>query len=232
MARRSISTARTAGGLDIPVGGFIECRYTVTAQSSLVLAGSHTNTIDADWSSLNATSTGERVYDDSVARPVDGTQDTASASFTSGAPTFAKSDGGVTQLTIGETLTYTLTITSPLGTLRNLVITDTLPAGLIYATGSYVVSGIGTAPTFSASAPNDGSAPVVLRVELSAMRRSPAARRGSCFAATVANVLGNQQGVSADQHRRARSLHECGRCGAGAAREQRQRDAGRANAQP
>ena len=72
---------------------------------------------------------------------MDGTQDTASATFNVGAPQFAKTDGGLTQATIGDTIHYTLTITSPLGTMRGLGVTDTLPAGLIY-NGDQAVSGI------------------------------------------------------------------------------------------
>ena len=182
------------GDWDIPPGGFIECRYTVTAQSGLYIAGSHTNTIDADWSSLNGSDSGERTYDDTASDAVDGTQDTAAATFTTGAPAFGKSDGGVTEAVVGDLITYTLTITSPQGTIRGLNVTDTLPAGLIYSSGSYVVSGIG-APSFSASTPNDGSAPVTLAWNFgdAAVSSSPAK---IVFTAVVANVPGNQGGVT------------------------------------
>ena len=107
-----------AGSWDIPVGKSIVCQYTATAQDSLYVNGGHTNTVDADWSSLDGASTGERIYDDSTNYTVDGTQDTATATFTVAAPTFTKSDGGTTQVVIGNVIHYVLTITSPLGTIQ------------------------------------------------------------------------------------------------------------------
>ncbi|MDW8267631.1 MAG: isopeptide-forming domain-containing fimbrial protein [Anaerolineae bacterium] len=181
-----------AGSWDIPVGGSITCTYTALALSTLFVNGPHTNTIDADWSSLNGVSADERVYDDTPGITVDGSQDSASATFTVNAPTFAKSDGGVAQATIGDTVFYTLTITSPLGVIRNLTVQDVLPAGLIY-NGNQAVSGISTVPVFTTSAPNDGSAPVTLTWNFgnATVVASPAT---ITFSATVANVIGNQQG--------------------------------------
>ncbi len=186
-----------AGAWDIPAAdpdSYIECTYTATAQSSLHLDGAHTNTVDADWTSLNGPNANERVYDDSVPRAVDGTQDTASATFTSSAPTFDKSDAAMT-LPIGATYTVTLTITSPLGTLRNLTITDALPAGLFYVSGTQSVSsGVSPAPTFAVGGPNDGSAPTTLTWTFgdTAVSSSPVT---ITYNVTVANVFGNQNGV-------------------------------------
>ena len=137
----------------------------------------------------------ERNYNDGTVYPYDGTQDTATATFTSPAPTFSKSDNGATQATIGEVVNYTLTLTSPLGTLRNLTITDTLPAGLIFVTGSESLSaGITPWSTFTVSAPNDGSAPVTLTATFgdAVVSNSPITLS---FSAYVANVAANQQGV-------------------------------------
>ncbi|MCC6146446.1 MAG: isopeptide-forming domain-containing fimbrial protein [Anaerolineaceae bacterium] len=149
-----------AGSWDIPVGGYIQCIYTVNIQSNITLDGDYTNTVDADWASRDG---GGRIYNDSVSRPgVDGTQDTATATVTSTGATISKDDGGVTQEVIGGKVHITLTITSPLGTLQDAKVVDTLPAGLIYDAGSQTVSsGIGAA-TFTASSPNDGSAAVTL----------------------------------------------------------------------
>ncbi len=188
-----------AGAWDIPAtdpnDSYIECTYTATAQNSLHLDGTHTNTVDADWTSLNGPDANERVYDDSVLRTVDGTQDTATATFTSPAPAFDKSDTA-TNLPIGATYTVTLTITSPLGTLRNLTVTDTLPAGLFYVTGTQSVSGgISPAPTFAVGGPNDGSAPTTLTWTFgdAVVSSSPVTLT---YNVTVANVVGNQNGVS------------------------------------
>ncbi len=187
-----------SGAWDIPAtdpDSYIECTYTATAQSSLHLDGNHINTVDADWSSLDGVDSNERVYDDSVNRPgVDGTQDTASATFTSPAPTFNKSNS-VSEAVIGQTYTVTLTLTSPLGTLRDLTITDTLPAGLVYVTGSQSVSGgISPVPTFSVSAPNDGSVPVTLTWNFgdAVVSSSPVT---ITYTVRVANVASNQNGT-------------------------------------
>ncbi len=181
-----------SGSWDIPVGGSISCTYTATALGTLFVNGPHTNTVDADWSSLDGASADERVYDDSPGINVDGSQDTASATFTVDAPTFAKTDGGITQATIGDTIFYTLTITSPLGVIRNLTVQDILPAGLIY-NGDQAVNGIATTPAFTVSSPNDGSAPVTLTWNFgnATVIASPAQ---ITFSATVANVIGNQRG--------------------------------------
>ncbi|WP_333657350.1 isopeptide-forming domain-containing fimbrial protein, partial [Anaerolinea sp.] len=188
-----------AGSWDIPAtnpDAFIECTYQAVALSSLHLDGAHVNTVDADWSSHDGSDAFERVYDDTTPYPNDGTQDTASAAFTSPAPVFTKSDGGLTQATIGQVISYTLTVQSPLGTLRNLIITDTLPAGLIYQTGSLSVGAGITAPvSVMVSSPNDGSAPVTLTIDFgdAVISSSPVTLT---FTAQVANVAGNQQGVS------------------------------------
>jgi uncharacterized repeat protein (TIGR01451 family)/fimbrial isopeptide formation D2 family protein len=186
------------GSWDIPVTtphAYIECTYTVTAQSSLYLDGSHTNTVDADWSSLNGANLNERVYDDTVSRTVDGTQDTVSASFTSSAPAFDKSDNATT-LPVGSVYHVTLAITSPLGTLRDLTISDVLPAGLIYKVGSQSVSnGISPLPTFNVSSPNDGSSSVTLTWTFGDAVVSSSPVRIE-YDVIIANVVGNQNGVT------------------------------------
>jgi len=186
-----------SGSWDIPAAtpnAYIECTYTVTAQSSLYLDGSHTNTVDADWTSLDGVDVNERVYDDSVSRTVDGAQDTATATFTSSAPTFDKSDNAA-NLPIGAAYRITLTLTSPLGTLRDLTVSDVLPAGLIYVAGSQTVSsGISPVPTFTVSSPNDGSVPVTLAWTFgdAVISSSPVTIQ---YDAIVANVVGNQNGT-------------------------------------
>lgn len=145
---------------DIPAGSTITCLYTATAQSSLYLDGSHVNSVDADWTSSNGVDSNERIYDDSVSRTVDGTQDTDTASFSSDAPTVAKDDGGVTQVVVGDTITFTLTIGGPIGTLRSAVVTDHLPAGLIYNNDAVITGLPSVVPTVSV--PNDGTAAVTL----------------------------------------------------------------------
>lgn len=147
-----------AGSWDIAAGNSITCTYQLKAGSDLFLDGSHTNTIDADWSSLNGTAANERVYDDSVTSVVDGSQDTDVASFTAPGINFSKTVDKTTA-TIGEVVTYTLNITGPNGLIKNLVVADTLDSGWIYNNDA-AITGLSVIPTLTISSPNDGTAAV------------------------------------------------------------------------
>ncbi len=180
-----------AGVWDIPVGQSLICTYTTTALSSLYADGNHTNTADADWSSLNDNPAQERDYEDANAINVDGTQDTATAVFTVGNPTLTKAVNPPVA-TIGDVVTYTLTLSSPAGTIQNLRVRDTLPAGLIF-TGTPVFSGLST-PTQTVTGSNDGTATV--NIEWNFGNEFIAASPVTItYQAIVANVVGNQQGV-------------------------------------
>ena len=147
-----------AGSWDIPVDGNVTCTYSLTAQPGLFLDGVHTNTMDADWFSLD--NGNGRSYNDGTTYNFDGTQDTKTASFSAAIPTIAKNDDVVSQVVVGDTITFTLTIGGPTGTIRSAVITDHLPAGLIYNNNA-VISGL-TAVTPTVSATNDGTTPVTI----------------------------------------------------------------------
>jgi fimbrial isopeptide formation D2 family protein/uncharacterized repeat protein (TIGR01451 family) len=176
------------GSWDIPVtspASYIECTYSVTAQNSMYINGAHTNTIDANWSSQNGSAADERVYNDTPGYSVDGTQDEAKATFTVNAPAFSKSDGGMTSATIGQPITYTLTMSSPLGTVRDLRITDTLPLGLIMdASMTPAVTGVASAPTFTTSGSD-----IIWTFGDAVVTGSPVR---ITFRAIVANIAGNQ----------------------------------------
>ena len=109
--------------------------YTVIVESDALVDGTHTNSVDADWSSQDGTDPDERIYDedDGVDSPVDGganaDRDSDDAVFSMDPVTITKSDGGLTQATIGDTITYTLTINSPQGTIDNFVVEDVLDPG-------------------------------------------------------------------------------------------------------
>ena len=179
-----------AGSWDIAVSGYIRCTYPATAQSSLTLVGSHTNTVNTLWTSLNGVIAGERTYAGS-----------ASATFTSGSPfSISKDNGGITQAAIGQRVDITLTIASPLGTLKNAVVTDTLPVGLIYVDNSQTVSSDITpdsdATGFLASSPNDGSSTVTLTWNFgtdAVVHQSPFT---ITYQAMPANVAGNVDGTN------------------------------------
>ena len=195
-----------AGIWDIPAtatDSYIKCVYTGIAGDSLILNGSHTNSADADWTSLDGAASGERNYNDGTIYNFDGTQDTATASFTTGVPTLSKSDGGVTQKTIGDEITYTITVggAGVEGTLRSLVVTDTLPAGLVYDSGTVVgsnglaITGLSGTPTVNVSNPNNGSAAVTVTFTFGDTLKS-IDNATIVFNAHVADVTGNAKGVT------------------------------------
>jgi LPXTG-site transpeptidase (sortase) family protein len=183
-----------AGSRDIPVSGWIECTYSAVALNGLYMNGSHVNTVDADWTSLNGSVSGERDYNDTGSSPFDALQDQDTATFTADAPTFVKDDSGITQVVIGDTITFHLTVGGEAGTYRDVLITDVLPAGLIYNVGSSQVTLNGSsavrAPD-SVSAPNDGSAAVTLTWDFNDLYKD-GTDMVITYTAQVANVIGNQ----------------------------------------
>ena len=67
------------------------------------------------------------------------------------APTVVKAVDKLTA-SIGETLTYTVTITNlGLSALTNLPFSDTIPAGATYVTGSFTVNGTAATPPLTSS---------------------------------------------------------------------------------
>ena len=130
-----------AGAWDVPVNQALVCVYTVVARDNLSISSAFTNTADADWTSRDGDDPNQRAYDDSnPAILFDGSQDTTTSTFTSPPALISKSDGGTITATIGSVIRYSLTFTSPLGTVRNLIITDALPAGMGYEPGSSAIS--------------------------------------------------------------------------------------------
>ncbi len=180
-------TSLDFGGWDIPAGGYTKCSYTGQAQTTIYVDGAHINTADADWSSQpGSTKPDDRIYNDVGHAWIDTTVDTDTASFNVDGITFSKTDHGLTKATIGDQITYTLYITSPVGTIRNLAINDALPNGIAYNPGSLEYSGIALPVTFTAATMTwdwglNGA-------EISA---SPA---HITFTATVNNVIANQAG--------------------------------------
>lgn len=71
---------------DVAVGETLTIEYNVRVVEAWFVGGDHTNSADADWTGLNGTDDNERIYDDSDTRnpgmSQDGTQDTATATFT------------------------------------------------------------------------------------------------------------------------------------------------------
>ncbi len=186
------TTSLDLGPWDLLTGETVTCTYQVATQAGLYIDGIHTNTIDADWYGLQGTGKPEeRFYNDDGSKnySMDGAQDTASAAFTVGSPTLVKSRGPNATRTIGDTIPYTLTITSPTGTIRSLTVQDVLPAGVIYQNDA-AISGISTTPSLTVSSPNDGTAPVTLTWTFNdaVVTSSPAT---ITYTGRVADVVGN-----------------------------------------
>ena len=120
--------------------------YTVQVTNAVIVDGTHANTVDADWSSLNGNQAGERVYDenDGIDSPVDGgalaNRDVDTAVFTVDPVTIDKTNNATAATTIGDTVTYTLTVTSPDGTIQNLRVTDAIPAGITFNAASVTIT--------------------------------------------------------------------------------------------
>ena len=150
--------------------------YTVIVESDALVDGTHTNSVDADWSSQEGTDPNERIYDenDGIDSPVDdganADRDSDDAVFSMDPVTIAKSDGGVTQATIGDTITYTLTINSPQGTIDSFVVEDVLAEGLIFNNDATITSAgftyeNTTIPTYTPLS-NNGSTDVTITWDL------------------------------------------------------------------
>ena len=75
-------TLTIGGDWDIAVGDWVQVQYTVTVMGAGFTAGTYSNTVDGDWSSMDGSQAGERTYADTGNSPVDGSQDQDSASFT------------------------------------------------------------------------------------------------------------------------------------------------------
>ena len=208
----SLGNATATGGVvtftdddwDLDPGQVLTITYTVNVTSAALVDGNHTNTVDADWSSLDGSDPDERIYDetDGVDSPVDdganANRDVATAVFAMDPVTIDKSDGGVTEATIGDIITYTLTINSPQGTIDNFVVEDVLAQGLVFNNDAVISTASGdfateysTDPTFTT---NDGSADVTITWNLGDTVVNTDDPITIVYTATVVNVDSNTIG--------------------------------------
>ena len=167
--------ARNGDGLlDIPVGSTLVLSYragVLSANGTPITNGAYT-----DWASLNGGVAGERngAGCPSVTAPNTYCAGPAAATVSAVDPTVlakavasdswttAPSTAGDATLRVGDTVVYTLTATLREGTTNNVVITDTLPAGMAFD-GVVGINGDTSTP-YSSSAPfthGDFSGPVV-----------------------------------------------------------------------
>ncbi len=139
------------------------------------------NNAAVSWTSLPGNVSGERSYR------------TAVSSTVSTKPLTVQKDRIGTQDTrnIGDTVSYTITIGLPEGTVDDLVVTDTLDAGLVYVS-SNKVSGPGSSPTAAVSSPNDGSSPVSITWNFGTVANPPT---GSNIVMTLTAQIANASTV-------------------------------------
>jgi fimbrial isopeptide formation D2 family protein/uncharacterized repeat protein (TIGR01451 family) len=150
---------------------------TVTYQATVTLAAearsTYTNTAFVRYTSMPGDNPAERTG--SGVGPND--------YFTNTLATFSTAPISITKIlqsnilpTIGDAITYTILITVPVGIVRNLVVTDGVPAGLLYrAPDSFIT--VTTAPTFDLGnytiTPSAGRASRHPRRSCASHRRSP-----------------------------------------------------------
>lgn len=135
---------------DLPVGYRATITYDAVVQDDAPMSGAITSTATIDRYDSNPAGTAdsppaapeaERVYSGGTATTGYGTPDASLAKtyLSSSDPNTADAGGGANaKLTLGETVTYELTLTVPQGT-ADLVLTDALPDGLL-AQSAQVVS--------------------------------------------------------------------------------------------
>jgi len=131
----------------------------VDADAALVAGSGITNTVDVTWTSLPGDDPSSSPYTDgdvqrtgddgpggalddyatSDSAALDPVPSTVAKEFVEG--DFAHTSGS--DLTIGETATYQLTVTLPEGDIGNVTITDVIPSGLAYVGNSVTVNAAG-----------------------------------------------------------------------------------------
>ncbi|MEM9172153.1 MAG: hypothetical protein AAGA84_05555, partial [Pseudomonadota bacterium] len=165
----------------LPQGEVCEIQYSARAQSTVVPGTQIQNTASVDYDSLvgtgdpgNATGSPQGTQgtfnaDDTASVDVDSTINTKTIDSTSFTHTSEAGDGltGGTPriLSVGETVRYRLQVTLPEGSAPDFIVTDLMPDGLQYQTGSariaLVAEGAGITPTPGITCTNAGTLNVV-----------------------------------------------------------------------
>ena len=186
----------------IPAGGSQTYVYTGTLTTDVQPDSLYTNVADVDWTTQPGDTGDERRY-------VDTTQEAAWTDDTDDASVQTTSLGIVktlatsqTAYTIGQLVPYQITVTLPTGTINDLVITDTLDAGLIYLPASRsVISPTGTTLIETVSNPNDGTASVIVGWNFgTVVNPSPGQDILIAYEARVADTAQNRDGDTKDNH--------------------------------
>jgi uncharacterized repeat protein (TIGR01451 family)/fimbrial isopeptide formation D2 family protein len=134
----------------IPAGGSVTIDFSAAIETSVTAYQVITNTGLVTYTSLPGASAVERDGTDGPGGALDDYATTASAAFNIDNVSIRKAiiNTSATQtidpnVAIGEVITYSLVITLPEGTLSSLRITDTIPVGMSYITGTVALDTTG-----------------------------------------------------------------------------------------
>ena len=131
--------SETANGIDVrwdrfELGQTAQITFQAELTIDAVSGQTVTNTSDLDWTSMPGSPTNERTYATDANHDVMITEPgvTKVVASSSNADTASDQFGaGVPDLTIGEEVTYTVTVELPKGTSRDVQVVDTLPSGSV-----------------------------------------------------------------------------------------------------
>ncbi len=171
----------------IPVGSVLDIQYTAIVSDNTLIGTALTNQAQTSWSSLASGTAGARNYGpltDTIIITVGGTVNLTK-----------RLNGVDTTRTISGTVPYTISLDIPVGTINNLIVTDTLEAGLIYNVDATFSgpSGLTLPPTQTVSAPNDGTQAVTVTWSFGSVTNPASDPRPIIitFSATVADLDAN-----------------------------------------
>jgi len=146
-------------GFDIPVGGSVTIEFTVTLANSVIPGETLQNSVDATFTSRDGADANERDGSTPGSNQANDA-DLNNYNETANAPSFTvadpvqldkrfQPDPADDTYTIGELATYRLTVSLLEGTVDDLVVTDTLPAGVTFIDATVANGNLGITQGFT-----------------------------------------------------------------------------------
>ncbi len=193
----TVSSGNVISGMyTIPKNGSVTFKFSAVLQNSTTPVQTITNLGDLKWTSLNGPSASERTGADGLlsTNVLNNYNVQSSVNFTTTNASISKSLAGTSEpstidpnVTLGELISYDIKVTLPEGTAPTLVVSDTLPTGLIFVPGSEsIVTATGTfpagAPSLTQNFSDIGTLPTPTYSE-------PAGAGGGVFTATFSSIL-------------------------------------------